>query len=126
VQFGRPPGNRQSQSAAAGFGREKGLEDLAADIIRNSWTRIADLNDRHPLLPVRCHGDMPVPGHGLGGIQQQVQNRGSYQLAVGGNGHGKVRACASWAVIAAADPLYSWLLLPARVLPTVLAEEFPP
>jgi two-component system, NtrC family, response regulator AtoC len=82
VQFGRAPGDWQSQPTATRLRREEWLEDLIEDVPRNARTAVLDLDRRViPLAPER-HDDPALSTHRLRGVDQQVQQRRPHHLAV--------------------------------------------
>ena len=87
MQFSRPAGNRQPETAAARFRRKERLEDLLANLGGDTGPRIADLNTRLVVVARCVDGDSPVARHGLRRVQQQIQQRGAHEFAVGRDRH---------------------------------------
>src|SRR6185437_5279937 len=66
-------GRRQAEAAPAGSGRVEGIEDPVADLVDHPDARVGHVEGDPPIIPAGREDQLAAGGHGVLGVQDQVQ-----------------------------------------------------
>jgi len=75
-------GDGQPEPGAVVFGREERFKDTRLLFWSDAPPGVFDIKLNHATVRAEAHGDLPALGHGLPGIDQQVQNHATKLPAI--------------------------------------------